>query len=97
MRFVITPRRRLGIAIPKEQLRHAESFVGDVIISECKSPEFGRSVLSAEIYTSGPGPGLLPPLLDVKIMGMSHGGMSLSGIEKIGDAYYAQSWWCRVE
>ncbi len=25
---------------------------------------------------------------------MIQGGLNLTGVEKIGDAYYSQSWWC---
>lgn len=95
MRFLIVQRRALGVAIPKEQLRQTVPIKGDVIISECPDPEFGRSVFSACVYNSGPGPDIIPRLHDVKITGMTQGGLNLTGVEKIGDAYYAQSWWCR--
>lgn len=96
MKFLITPRRVLGVAIPKDKLRSAPSVVGDIIISECQNPDYGRSVLSARVFNSSSGPDVLPALIDVKITGMAQNGMSLSGVEKIGDAFYAQSWWCRV-
>ncbi|MCE0464922.1 hypothetical protein LCU97_26115 [Pseudomonas sp. 20TX0172] len=97
MYFLITRRRKLGVAIPKDQLRSAETFRGDIVISESLEPDLGRAAVVAQIFKSGPGPDVIPPLLDVKITGMAHSGMNLTGVEKIGDAYYAQSWWCRVE
>lgn len=97
MRFIITRRRVLGVAIPKEKLRTAETVRGDIIISECLDPDFGRSVFSAHIFKTHPGPDVIPPLIDVKMTGMAHNGMNLTGVEKIGDTFYAQSWWCRAE
>jgi hypothetical protein len=97
MKFLIVPRRVLGVAIPKEQLRCVQPVRGDIVISECPNDELGRSSVSAQVFKTNSGPDILPPLLDVRITGMAHNGMSLSGVEKIGDAFYAQSWWCRVE
>lgn len=97
MNFQIVPRRVLGVAIPKTELRSVQPVSGHVIISECHDPDFGRSVLKAEVFKTNSGPDILPPLIDVKITGMAQSGMNLSGMEKIGDAFYAQSWWCRVE
>ncbi|MCJ8207752.1 hypothetical protein [Pseudomonas sp. RGM2987] len=97
MYFLITPRRKLGVAIPKDQLKNAEAFRGNIIISESLEPDFGRAAVVAKIFNSGPDPDNIPPLLDVKITGMAQGGMNLTGVEKIGDAFYAQSWWCRAE
>ncbi|UQI33110.1 hypothetical protein M3M50_10920 [Pseudomonas bijieensis] len=97
MKFLIVQRRVLGVAIPKNELRNVQPVIGDIIISECPDPDFGRSVFSAMVFNSGPGPDILPRLHDVKITGMAHNGMNLTGVEKIGDAFYSQSWWCRVE
>jgi hypothetical protein len=97
MKFLIVPRRVLGVAIPKEQLRDVQPVSGDIVISECHNEDLGRSSVSAQVYKTNSGPDILPPLLDVRITGMAQNGMSLSGVEKVGDAFYAQSWWCRVE
>lgn len=97
MRFLILRRRKLGVAIPVGQLRRVQPLAGDIQISECHSDSLGRSTISAWIFSSGPGPDALPRLLDVKITGMAQGGMNLSGIEEVDGAFYAQSWWCRVE
>ncbi|MCY1454017.1 hypothetical protein D9M71_710490 [compost metagenome] len=97
MRFLILRRRQLGVAIPTDQLRKMQPLAGDIQISECHSESLGRSTTSAWIFGSGPGPDVFPRLLDVKITGMAQVGMNLSGIEEVDGAFYAQSWWCRVE
>ncbi|AIL61190.1 hypothetical protein PSAKL28_19690 [Pseudomonas alkylphenolica] len=72
-------------------------MAGDIQISECHDAGLGRSTISAWIFSSGPGADVIPRLLDVKITGMAQVGMNLTGIEEVDGAYYAQSWWCRVE
>jgi len=90
-------RRKLGIAIPADQLRKMQPLVGEIHISECHSESLGRSTTSAWIFGPGPGPDIFPRLLDAKINSMAQSGMKLPGIEEVDGAFYAQSWWCRVE
>ncbi|MCP6694642.1 hypothetical protein [Pseudomonas donghuensis] len=97
MRFLILRRRKLGVAIPADQLRKMQPLAGDIQISECHDAGLGRSTVSAWIFSSGPGADVFPRLLDVKITGMAQVGMNLTGTEEVDGAYYAQSWWCRVE
>lgn len=97
MYFLITPRRRNGVALSKEELRRTPPVRGDIHIHECRNDQLGRATFSAWVFNSGSGPDILPQLHDVKITGMAQGGMNLNGIEQIGDVFYAQSWWCRVE
>jgi hypothetical protein len=97
MHFLITPRRRLGVAISKQELRDFEPIKGDVQIDERHDAVFGRTTAEASIFNSvARSPDILPPLLDVRITGMGSQGMNLTGVERIGDAFYAQSWWCRL-
>lgn len=97
MHFLITPRRRLGVAISKQELRDFEPIKGDIQINECHSPVLGRTTAEAFIFKSSPHIlDALPPLIDVKVTGMGSTGMSLTGVEQVGDAFYAQSWWCRL-
>lgn len=97
MKFLIVRRRVLGVAIPKEKLRDVQPVRAEIIISECRNEDLGRSSMSAQLFKTNSDPDILPPLLDVRITGMAQNGMSLNGVEKVGDAFYAQSWWCRVE
>ncbi|MCQ3000711.1 hypothetical protein NLO98_13205 [Pseudomonas syringae] len=68
------------------------------LVSEMPSDALGRTTISAWLFGSPPNaPDILPPLLDVQVTGMAQNGMNLTGVEQIGDAFYAQSWWCRLE
>lgn len=98
MRYLIVPRRRFGAAIGIKELQRATPIKGDIQISELENTTLKRVTISAWLFkTSEKLPDVLPPLLDVRITGMASGGMNLTGIEQIGDAFYAQSWWCRPE
>ncbi|MBC3948370.1 hypothetical protein [Pseudomonas folii] len=98
MRYLIVRRRHLGVAIDKTQLRKIQPVLGDIHISEMPNETLGRTTISAWLFSSAPNaPDILPRLLDVQVTGMSHNGMNLTGVEQIGDAFYAQSWWCRIE
>jgi hypothetical protein len=98
MHYLITPRRRLGVAIDKKLLGKIQPVRGDIQITEMPNEKMGRTTISAWLFTSAPNaPDILPPLLDVRITGMGSTGMNLTGVEQIGDAFYAQSWWCRLE
>lgn len=98
MHYLIVRRRHLGVAIDKKHLGKIQPVRGDIHISEMQNETLGRVTISAWLFSSSPNaPDTLPPLLDVKVTGMAHNGMNLTGVEQIGDALYAQSWWCRLE
>lgn len=96
MMVLITPRRRLGVALDRAQLRAEKPVRGDVHINELEVETLGRCSTIANIFMTGPmDVAPLPDLLDVRIVGMAQNGFVLNGIEQIGDCFYAQSWWCR--
>lgn len=98
MRYLIVPRRRYGVAIDPEELRRAIPIKADIHISEIEDPTLKRFTTCAWLFKSSENlPDVLPRLLDVRITGMASGGMNLTGVEQIGDAFYWQSWWCRQE
>jgi hypothetical protein len=98
MYYQIVLRRHLGKALEKEVLRNVAPVRGDIQINECHNAALGRTTAEAWIFSSSPdSPDILPRLLDVRITGMGSTGMNLTGIEQIGDAFYSQSWWCRIE
>lgn len=98
MYFLITPRRVQGVAIPKDQVSKVTPFKGDVQIVESQSAALGRITRQAFLLSSvGHAPDILPRLLDASVTSLGTHGMSISGIEQIGEAFYFQSWWCRFE
>lgn len=98
MHYLIVRRRHLGVPIDKSDLRKIQPVRADIQITEMPNELLGRTTISAWLFSSAPNAAdILPPLLDVRITGMSTNGMNLSGVERVGDALYAQSWWCRIE
>ena len=96
--YLIRQRRCLGIAIERKQFEKIQPLRADVHISECENKALGRTTISAWIFKSSPNlPDELPHLLDVKIVSMAQNGLILSGIEQVGDTFYAQSWLCQLE
>ncbi len=97
MYYLITPRRRLGVAIDKADLRNLTPVRGDIHINELHSQALGRTTAEAWIFTSAGGAqDILPRLFDARVTQMGTNGINITGIEQIGDCFYAQSWWCRA-
>lgn len=98
MYVLITPRRNLGVAVPKDQLSKITPFRGDVQIVESQCSALGRITREAFILNSASHtPDPLPRLLDAGVTSMGTNGFTISGIEQIREAFYFQSWWCRFE
>lgn len=98
MYVLITPRRQMGVAVPKEQLSKITPLRGDVQIVESQCTALGRITREAFILNSvGHAPDSLPRLLDASVTSMGTQGMNVTGIEQVGEAFYFQSWWCRFE
>ena len=97
MYFLITPRRRQGVALSAAELRDMKPIKGDVNIHECKDDDLGRYTNVAHVMNFGSGPDIIPRLVDAKVTNLATHGMNITGVEKVGDAYYFQSWWCRFE
>jgi len=98
MYFLITPRRQMGVALPKDQVSKVTPFKGDVQIVEAQCSALGRITRQAFLLSAvGHAPDILPRLLDASVTSLGTQGMTISGIEQIGEAFYFQSWWCRFE
>jgi hypothetical protein len=98
MWFLVTPRRRLGVALSKQEVSKAIPVKADVHITERHDEGLGRSSTMAYVFSASPRPTVpLPDLLDAKITGMAQNGINITGIEEVDGAYYFQSWWCRLE
>lgn len=96
--LLIRRRRHLGLAIDPKILNKTQPIREDVHITECHCDALGRTTISAWMFSSSPGaPEAFPKLLDVKIVSMTQNGFILSGVERVDDALYAQSWLCQKE
>ena len=98
MMLFIRRRRHLGTAIDPKILNKTQPLRADVHITECRCDALGRTTISAWLFSSSPGaPEVIPKLLDVKVVSMTQNGFILSGVERIDDTLYAQSWLCQKE
>ncbi|MFJ3486563.1 hypothetical protein ACIPL1_24640 [Pseudomonas sp. NPDC090202] len=98
MWFLVTPRRRLGVALSKKEVSNYKAIKADVHILEQHHGGLGRSTILAFLFSASPHEPLpLPSLIDAKVTGMAQNGMNITGIEEVDGAFYFQSWWCRFE
>jgi hypothetical protein len=95
MHFLVTPRRRLGVALTAKEVRESTPIKGDVQMNESGSTSLGRVTVEAFIMKTGAGPDILPRLLDAKVTGLGTTGLNITGVEEVDGAFYFQSWWCR--
>lgn len=97
MHMLVTPMRRLGVALDPKERRRYPAIKGNVMVNAGISAELGRSANIARVEVGMPlEPDPLPQLLDATLSGMAVTGFVLSGIEYIDGCAYAQSWWCRL-
>lgn len=98
MHMLVTPMRRLGVALDPRERRRYPAIKGNVMVSSMVCAELGRSANIARVKVGMPlEPDPLPQLLDATLSGMAVTGFVLSGIEFVNGCAYAQSWWCRLE
>ena len=96
MHLLITPRRSQGIALTVQPVKRTAAIRGDLTISTQICEQLNRYSHVArlkEIY--GNRRLLLPELYDATVSAMATEGFTVSGIELVGDRWFAQSWWCR--
>jgi len=97
MHFLVTRRRRLGVALTAKEVREATPIKGDVHMNETGNSSLGRVTVEAFIMRTGTGPEILPILLDAKVTGFGTTGLNITGVEEVDGAFYFQSWWCRFD
>lgn len=96
MHMLVTPMRRLGVALDPVARRRYPAIKGNVMVNAAISVELGRASNIARVEVGMPlESDPLPQLHDATLSGMGVTGFVLSGIEYIEDCAYAQSWWCR--
>ena len=98
MHLLITPRRRLGVALSAKEVSKAHPVKADVHMREQNDERVGRTTMTAYLFSTSPRqPEILPRLIDASVTGLGTLGMNISGIEEVDGAFYFQSWWCRFE
>ena len=84
MRVLITPMRRLGVDLSKQERGQYRALKGDVHVQCIQDARLGRATNVAEVAPHFPmQPAQLPALYDASLSGMSTRGFVLSGFEVI--------------
>lgn len=94
MRVKVRTMRHMGRALPQQERNGMPPFVGVLSINEYRDPELGRSTFRAQLFDPVKGGDIevLPELVDAKVVWLSGSKLRLSGIERINQAAFAQSW-----
>jgi hypothetical protein len=98
MRFFVVPTRSRGRPVDRHELANRLPVVGDLRVEEARDETLGRYVRMARVVDPGQpkAPDLLPTLRDPVLIAMSPLAFTLSGLERVRDQDYAQSWLVRV-
>lgn len=94
MRFAVRLLRRRGRLLSRSDVANQPPVVGDLRVEEMMDAVYGRYVRMACLRSEqhAVGRSLVPDLYDVHLIGMSQIAFSLSGIERVDSAEFAQSW-----
>src|SRR6476661_9998690 len=95
MRFAVRFLRYRGRVVPWRDVINRAPRVGDIRIEETRDDDLRRYVRSAKLYPDEMAvvhAAALPELYDVRVVAMSQQAFTLSGLERIEGADYAQSW-----
>ena len=94
MRFAVRFLRYRGRIIPYREVVNRPALVGELRIEECHEEEVHRYVRTATLHNESVSTyrADVPRLYDVRLMAMSPQAFTLTGLERIDGAEYAQSW-----
>jgi hypothetical protein len=94
MKAKITLCYKKGRKIPPDS--PAPTFSGDLNVAEGRTPLSGRIAKEASLIGDNGG-NIVPPMIDVQLVGIFGLGLTLRGTETIGNQEYAQEWWVQFE
>jgi hypothetical protein len=97
MLFAVFPMRHRGRLLPRAELANRPPLVGDLRIEEIRDETLMRYVRTARVldFSRPRAPAVLAELFEPQVVAMSPQAFTLSGVERIGDACYGQSWLVR--
>jgi hypothetical protein len=83
-----------GRPVDRRDLANRVPIRGDLRVEEVRDEALGRYIRMARVIdpTQHKAPDLLPTLRDPVLIAMSPLAFTLSGLERVGDQDYAQSW-----
>ena len=95
MRFAVRLLRHRGRVIPWRDVVNRVPRIGDIRIEEFRDDELRRYVRTAKLFPDDGSvvyASSLPELHDVRVIAMSQQAFTLTGLEHIDGADYAQAW-----
>ena len=94
MRFAVRFLRYRGRIVPYREVVNRPTLVGELRIEECHDHELHRYVRTATLHheLASTYRADMLRLYDVRLMAMSPQAFTLTGLERIDGAEYAQSW-----
>jgi hypothetical protein len=94
MKVKVMLMRKLGRNMPQKEQHDAPSVTGRLSLDEKRDPELGRTVMRAQLRSllQEQGAELLPDLNDARVLWIDGSRMRLSGLERLENASYAQTW-----
>jgi hypothetical protein len=80
--------------MPQKEQHDAPSVTGRLSFDEKRDPELCRTVMRAQLRSllQEQGAELLPDLTDARVLWIDGSRMRLSGLERLENASYAQTW-----
>lgn len=94
MKVKVRPMRKAGRNMPHQEQTDTPQVVGLLSIGETRDHELGRTVVRAQLMDAikVPGTELLPDLTDARILWIDGSRMRVTGMERLVNASYAQTW-----
>lgn len=94
MRVKVRPLYKNGRLLPKEVLNQLPPVVGELEIAEERDFELARPVLRARLFNPQKGTphDLLPELSDARLLHAKEDKLRLTGVERIEESNFAQTW-----
>lgn len=98
MLFAVYPMRIGGRLRPRAEVANLSPLVGDMRIEEIRDATLMRYVRTARVvvFERPRAACVLAELFEPQIVAMSPQAFTFSGIERIGDRSFAQSWLVRI-
>ncbi|MBS0372871.1 MAG: hypothetical protein JSS57_27155 [Proteobacteria bacterium] len=94
MKAKVRPMRSEGRLLPKTEMSKTPAFAGELSIGEVRIPELSRTLVLARLQstTTGTQAAVLPELIDARLLWLDGAQLRLTGVERVGDRDYAQTW-----
>jgi len=92
MRVKVRPMRRFGQLHRFKEIEAMPPHVGVLKVNEVRDLRLERRVICAQLLDLRNEAHIIPALSDARLLWAEDGQMRMTGIERVGDSEYAQTW-----